>query len=240
MAISIVQHGNFDGSTTAGAAIFTPGSNITAASLLVLANRLANGTGQSPGGTVADTLSNTWDPNGIVDVGGGFTLGIANAPNSASGADAITTTWAGTTSSTLRQIFMEIAGIAASSPLDASPAIATGSGTTATANTTGTLAQANEIAFLFLSGDGTGGTFSTPAGWTDSGEGMIASRIQMWYKIVAATTALAPASTLSSSQAWWMQIMTFKAAGGGGATFPFRNSRLDGLSRAGKQFNPSL
>jgi hypothetical protein len=110
--------------------------------------------------------------------------------------------------------------------LDKNPASKSGLGTAVTTTTTGTLTQATELAFLLVMWD-TGATISVDptGGWTNifgplGSVGTLTNVINsaVYYLETAATTALAPSLTLSSSVQWSAQVTTYTWTDSAGAT----------------------
>lgn len=171
--------------------------------------------------TATDNLGNTYTvKRHAEDAVNGFMVAELRAQNITGGACTIQVDIGFAIVRDICGIVVEVTGIPAA-PDDASPVIATGSGTTATATATGVLAQADEIALCAIMASGGATTMSTPAGWTDSGVGQVSDggghRVQVFYKVTTATTSLVPASTLGTSRPWMVPIITLKAAATGSA-----------------------
>jgi hypothetical protein len=108
----------------------------------------------------------------------------------------------------------EWAGVKTSSPLDKAPAGVTGSGTSWSSGSTGTLSQANEVAFGVV-----GGIYSSITGpglpWTNEALITVGSNFGLiaGYQQVSATSALTYSGTASPSQLYGTCIVTLELGG---------------------------
>jgi hypothetical protein len=139
----------------------------------------------------------------------------------------------GTFSAAGFMIVCEISGLAPS-PLDVTAIGATGQSTAPAPGTSGTLAQAIEIAFaVFVTRNSTVQAITRPSGYTN-----ILSEItpnstnndniqgSVDYRIVSATTALNPTYGISNSSYWAACQATFKAVVGANQQLPLLNAKL--------------
>lgn len=109
----------------------------------------------------------------------------------------------------------EVSGCDQTAPADKVSTAATGTGTTATSGTTGTLAQADEYVFSLFNHLGASVGLTAGAGYTlapGTGVGPTDMRGIAEYRVVAATTALAPTLTIGASREWIALTATFKGA----------------------------
>ena len=149
--------------------------------------------------------------------------GIASAPNVANGA--VNLTIAVTNGVSCSGWALEVSGPPTSGIRDAtSPSCAAGGSTTATANSL-TNATANAIFVNAVGSESSANptTLTTPSGYTVTVGGVTMHELNgqaqqvsgLWYKIVSATGAETPATTVTSSQ-WTDAIAVYKDGGGGG------------------------
>jgi hypothetical protein len=145
-------------------------------------------------------------------------------PNCAGGQTAIVITCtggSGTNDGIVAWIF-EVPGVAAA-PLDAAPAGVNASGTSWSSGSTGVLAQASEIAFGVAACFGSVVTITGPAGpWTNKAQISVASSVSAiaGFQVVASTSALSYAGTLSATAAYGTAIATLKAGPAAGGALP--------------------
>ncbi len=171
------------------------------------------------GDTVSDNYGNTYtrDVSSWNTSAGAFGTAIFHATVVATGA-----TFTLSTSNGAHVITgIEMAGLA--SPALDTTASNFGSTASGTTGSTGTLAQADEIAIVVATQEFIDGTESIgiPTGFTliqretdnNGSQAGVSS-----YQIVSATTALNPSFTLDGASAWSACIATYKGASGGGPT----------------------
>ena len=118
-------------------------------------------------------------------------------------------------------IIHEVSGLTTTDPTDKSNSNS-GEASSATPGTTGTLTQADEIAFVVGACAWQNGTdaVGNPTGWTQTGSETDNNSRQSGsgsYLVVSATTALNPSMALDTSLGFSACIATFMADAGGGA-----------------------
>jgi hypothetical protein len=137
-------------------------------------------------------------------------------PNCAGGQTAVVITYTGGSGGTagVAAWVFEVAGLAAS-PLDKHPAGSNGIGTTWSSGSTGTLGQANEIAFGVVGCiAGAPVTITGPgAPWTEESQINVTGAVSVvaGYQIVSATTALTYNGSNSPSSGFGTCVITLKA-----------------------------
>ena len=207
MAIAHVQSKGLDsGSASTANLAFT--SNITAASLIIVAARIGD-VGASMT-SITDTRSNTY-ARAKQQHGGGETLEIWYAMNSSAGANTVTVNSSGTFS--LRWIIHEYSGLHTTAALDQT-ASNTGASTAAdSSNVTTTVADE----LLFCANCVSGGVTATQ-GTSYTKRVEIATKVASEDRIVSSTLTTSGSWSLSGSDTWNCGIATFKIAAAGGGT----------------------
>lgn len=139
----------------------------------------------------------------------GFSIGIWYKVAGASESSTVTFT-VGNVATRLH--ILEFSGVAPASPLDKAPAATdpTGGGTTCATGSTGTLSSALEVAVACVGLNGTsGGGISWNSGFSDV---TVEDRLLVGYLITAATTALNPQATWTTTRGRDGVVATFTAA----------------------------
>lgn len=225
MAISAVQAVSFTSDASSANVSITP----TAGNAIIVGASMYTGASAGSGFTVTRTGDTyTTDTSGGFPSGGNrnFT-GIASAPNVAGGAASLSATC--TNAAAVDGWAVEVSGLPTSSIRDAtSPAVATGTGTTTTANSL-TNVTAGAIFFNQIANDTAANpaTETEPGGYTVTVGGTTMKRTNgsadqvcaLAFKIVSATGAETPAWTTSTG-GWTSGIAVYKAAAAGAQDTP--------------------
>lgn len=236
MAIAVVQAVSF----TSDASSANVSVNATAGNALIVGVSFYTGAAAGSAATVTRTGDTyTTDTQGGYPSGGNRNYtAIASAPNVAGGAVTLSAT--ATNAAATDGWAVEVSGLPTSSIRDAtSPAVATGTGTTTTANSlTNTTSDAiffNQIANDTAANPATltaPGTYTTSSGavTTKRLNGQVDQVCALGWRIVSSTGAETPAWTTTTG-GWTSGIAVYKAASGGGAQdTPELYGRPDGLS----------
>lgn len=209
MAIAVGVHG-IGG---VGSPATSPARNSAATGSTFVAFAIFNGTFTS----IADTFGNTWVQAGTAQSGIGITSRLYYVANGAGGSSHVVTF---TASGTAQVTFMEITGAEVASYDLGALAAATDAASPFTV-TSGTLAQAAELAVAVLVGDSGSNpaTIAESTGFTVVDQDLNGAATWsngVYSKIVAATTALTPSFTQSGSGSVMLKIIAFKEAAAGG------------------------
>ena len=177
----------------AGSQVISPATTVAAGTRCILFN------GSSDLVTaVTDSVGNTWSvhTSHAASVVKGMSIASCLVATQITSANTITITYAGTNNLNRENYLIEVSGLAAS-PYDTSFWATGANGTSVSIGPTSTLAQANEIAFLFFEEDQVR-TFTPTGGFTGSTT-VNNVTAHLAYKIVAATTAVTGTGTLSNN-----------------------------------------
>lgn len=168
--------------------------------------------------TIADTLSGVVDSAGNTYIllenftGTGIGLGIAYCEGSTVNlpiGGTITATFAGATNNAISAAV--VSGIALSGSIDKHNNTAQGvAATTTGAVTTGTLAQSDEVAFMYVPTTAGAGGFTPAAGFTALA-GASAVAFSVSYDVVAVNTSISNTTTWVNSVGFVADLITFKA-----------------------------
>lgn len=216
MAITFVQEATpvADGSLQTSKQIAL--TSVAAGSLLLLAVSTFSEAG-SAGGAVSDSSGDGWT---LVRTSGssGGRLHVWRRENASAGTHTLTFTPDDNAAMTL--VMSEWSGILTASALDSNPVHATGTGTTATSTTSGTLAQADELVISFgthesgnivLTNGNIIGAASTRLQGIENGASFMPMMVE--YRIVSATTdGTAVWTSASSVTNWRISLNSFKAS----------------------------
>lgn len=201
---------NTGGGTSVAVAM---GVNATSGHLIGVCVSISNGAAYNAP-TLTDTqgtsytkqylLSNIQSLSGYLE----FWWGLAPS----SGAN--TVTWASTSAVALSRIGVASWGGIAASPLDQTVTSATGTASTAiTTGSTGTTAQANELALSCLYKFNTAPTLTAGSGYTSRAKvDTIRDGFMLQEKILTSTGTVVGDGTASSNTSWGAMVATFKAA----------------------------
>ena len=218
MSIAVVQT---VGATGANVASVSTGAVSTTTGNLIHVDQVAYNGDPSLPGTFSDTAGNTF--TGIDTVFHDATTSIdyqskyvASATGNASNVYTLVLSGSGYCSFSIT----EISGQSAS-PLDLHERGSVGSTLSPSFTTTGTTAQANEIACAGISEDAIGFVVVTEAsGWTNSFNdfSLEDTRLNTAHKVLSSTGTVTYNPTTAPSAPQTMWIVTYKAAGGSGET----------------------
>jgi hypothetical protein len=165
---------------------------------------------------VSDTAGNTYTQSVHLLPATSQHIYLFSCPNaSALSGGTITAATSGTTSSQRAMHAVSVSGLATSSLLDKTSTNESASGPVWSTGSTGTLAQAEEIAVAV--GYVNASTANTPdSGWTESLDTQISTnrRFVVEYQVVSSTSALNAGGTAGSA-AWGAIIATYKGAASG-------------------------
>lgn len=201
------------GSGTNGGAT-TVTSSITTASgtgngILVIANANVG----SDTLTVADTKSNTYVvANSETAVSSGFSkyMWLAASPTPLTTSDTVTVTGG---SANMEIAVIAIPDLASSTPVDQAVNNASTSNGTAVSVTSGTLAQATELAIAMTGSGGGGGALTWGSGWTQFFASLQApgnGYMNVAYQITSSTSAVTASGTLAAASNWGALLTTFE------------------------------
>jgi hypothetical protein len=218
VAIAHVQTGGTQISSTDVSVTLT-----TTAGNAVVVSIMSKNHGKAGAGTFTQTSGDTLTVGTpLVEIdSSSYTFQVANY-NVAGGST--TYTIHSTVSQVLCLFVAEFSGMATASAFDVSATQTQLTQAGITSGTTGTLAQADEVAVAAWNGDSTGGrtissvsnSFTVPTGGNLLNDGTNGPAL-MAYKVVAATTGVESTATCTGSWTAAALIGTYKAAGGGGA-----------------------
>jgi hypothetical protein len=169
--------------------------------------------------TVADSLGNTYQAaTSQLDITYGA-LQIWYAMNVGAGANTVTATFNGTTTSTMA--IHEYSGLVTTSALDKTAGASGASATASDSGATATTTQAGELLFGATQVVGTSGGFTAGAGYTQriSSTG----RLETEDQVVGAVGAYNATATWVTSRTWSCQIATFKGTAAPAVATPVLN-----------------
>lgn len=215
-------------STSTGTTAFSPTANVVAGTVAFL---IGNNNGAKTISSISDSKGNTW----VADPTATFNDGVrtVNIAWSAIGttiltSDTITVTWSGAASKSHDTWVQTVTGLGSSSIFDKT-AHASASTANPSTGATSTLAQASEIVWATLRGNGT--SPSAGAGFTLATTSLVGGSLLEW-QIVSATTGLAGTFTQGAT-AWCAIVATYLGASSG-------TTATAGLASAtASAFNPS-
>jgi hypothetical protein len=169
---------------------------------------------------VSGGTGNTWYNASIKTVAGGSMIELWFCPNCAGGAYTATVTFSSIGTTYRRVEVLEFSGMDTTSGAVDKTCSGTATGSTQTFGTaTGTLSQADELCVAAWGEDNTS-SWTEGSGYTIPGSAADYTSKDYCpeYKIVSATTSLAPTITFGASVAWLGAGATFKMAGGAAST----------------------
>src|SRR5581483_9665650 len=211
---SEVQHAT-NSTTTAGNLTITFAANVTAGNNVIVAVGTTQGT-TAPAvsgitlGTTALTKANNL-------AGGKADCEIWYLEGAPAGQSVVTVTFTGGSGISLATLAVasEWAGLASSSSLDVHPAGGSGTGTSWSSNSSGTLAQAAEVIFGAAMVKTAGGAVTPPGSpWTNETVTANAGldELALGYQVVSATTAQTYSGTTGTTANWASVIVSFTQA----------------------------
>lgn len=192
---------------------FSPDSTVAAGTKAIL----AAGASECYIASVSDSVGNTWtaDYHAFPDGSIGVSFASCDVETEITSSDTITMTWSSTRNNNRDVFLMEVSGLAAGAgAFDQSASGSSASPANINIGPTGTLAQEDELALLFVT-DLTGGTTitSSPGGWTPATPVADFTSGHLQYQITSATTTLSISSgTFSSPTGWYGAIGTYRGA----------------------------
>jgi hypothetical protein len=179
------------------------GAAVNAGDLIVVVLKVANSATIT---TASDTAGDTFSIGDNTAAVRSKYVYVANAAGMAAGSN-ITVNFSASASASA--VAFAVSGIANASPVDKTNNIATGTGTSATSVSTGTLAQADELVIGILA-NSTNITAFVPGGsFTTISTSTVLSTA---YQIVASTAAVSWAPSWTSSTTYDSDVISFKGA----------------------------
>lgn len=143
--------------------------------------------------------------------------------NVPAGVTSITWTLNSNTNTVLEGVAVEVSGLANAAALDTNVEAAVagcpagcGTSTAPSSGSSGTLSQADEYAYCFVSHTNVSSTLSSPGGGFTQRINTTVGHAHFLDQTVSATTALTCSGTLSIAVGWDVQLSTFKMAAGAG------------------------
>lgn len=165
--------------------------------------------------SVADSASNIWQTPIDVTTNTGTHLGVAYAINTANALNIGGTITASFGSSTTTFIAAEcVQGLSATAPLDKHNNTATGTGTSSTGVTTGTLNDTNEIVYGIFGAGSAIGTSACGSGFTSFAVNNGVPSMRACWQIVSSSASVSFVPTWTNSVDWVMDVVTFDTNGG--------------------------
>lgn len=217
MALAFVQSTTGNG-TTSPVTSTAFASTVTAGNIIVVTEVDDSGVDLSATMSFSDSGGNTYTQLATTGAANTYTHTVWWA-KVVTGGSSFTVTVTETTGAWARMDFVaqEFSGFTGTPTFDKISAYATGSGTTATSNTSGTLTAADEVVVGSFAHGGLTSAFSLGSGYTNLGTVNVANAASAQEsKIVASTTAVTASATIAASREWTAYVATFYDVGGGG------------------------
>ncbi len=170
-----------------------------------------NDTNPSPGGITLGGSAGSWAQAASAANTSGCNAGIWVDPSCAGAQTSVVISFTGGSggSAGVAAWVFEWSGLLAS-PLDKAPAGATGASTSWASGSTGTLAQAGEVAFGVVAAYGSA-TITGPGGWTNESQLTESSTLLIaGYQALSSTTSLSYAGTQTSAVEYSACVVTLK------------------------------
>jgi hypothetical protein len=228
VAWSVLQSKEADtgGSALSSLTVTFTTANVTAGSKIIVAVACASSPAITCTG-VADAASNAWTliKRQALPAFGETSLWALDVPAGDAGTKpALTATLSGTGGAVM--IAQEVSGLLAGNTAamcDGTPVSASGTGGTSTGSPAYSTAAANEYLVSIYGDDGSGATWTVPAGYTGDANGVNASTIDDLQIASKNSTGGSEASSYgitSSGQGWGQIVVAFQLATGGGGASP--------------------
>lgn len=183
----------------------SPASNVAAGTHAILFTGCATKLISS----VSDSVGNAWTVDRTYATGA-LSVASCSVVTQIQTTDTISITYDSTGNENRDQYISEVSGLAVA-PFDQGADADGAASGSFSIGPTGTLAQADEIGFAFLTDETGGRTITAMSGWTGSTTPDFTAG-HLYYKIVASTDALTSSGTWNLATAWQGTVVTFKAA----------------------------